>query len=60
MKEIEPLFRMSADFMHRLMEQQAKMLQEVIEKASKAGGDQKPMTLDERRFREIGSFDGTE
>ena len=36
MAEIEQVFRMNADFMHWLMEQQAKMLQEVIEKARRA------------------------
>jgi hypothetical protein len=60
MAELEQLFRLNADFMQRLMEQQAKVLQDVIEKVGKGTGDKKPMTLDERRFREIGSFDGTE
>ncbi len=36
------------------------MLQDVIENVGTGGGDKKPMTLNDRRFREIGSFDGTE
>ncbi len=60
MSEIGKLFHMSAEFMQRLIETQAKMLQDVVEKMNKTGGDKKPMSLDERRFREIGSFDGAE
>ncbi len=57
MAEIDQLFRMSAEFV--LVANQAQMMKDMIEKMAKSNNDKKT-TLDTRRFREIGNFDGFE
>ncbi len=61
MAEIAELFRMSTEFLQKLMAQQTSMMKALVEevqgKKGDGGGGSYP---DERRFRDMESFDGKE